>query len=129
MAHSLDPPQFAVLIIEDDPLLLLDAVDMVEQAGFVAYEARNADQAIRLLERQSDIRLIFTDVEMPGEMDGLKLARAVRDRWPPVWIIVVSGHGAVTLADVPEGGQFFAKPYAHEAVIAAMKVCASCTPM
>lgn len=129
MAQALDPSTFAVLVVEDDPLLLLDAVDMVEQAGFVAYEARNAAEAIRLLERHSDIRLLFTDVEMPGEMDGLKLAQAVRDRWPPVWIIVVSGHGAVTLADVPTGGQFFAKPYAHDAVISAMKIYASSVPL
>jgi len=82
----------AVLVVEDDAILRLHALDIVEEAGFTAIEAKNADEAIAILESRSDIALLFTDVNMPGSMDGLKLAQAVRNRWPPIKIVVVSGH-------------------------------------
>ena len=100
-----------VLIVEDEFLLRMDAVDMIEAAGFEAVEAANADQAIEILEARSDITVIFTDIQMPGSMDGLKLARAVRGRWPPIKIVATSGHVHVGEADLPEGGRFLAKPY------------------
>jgi CheY-like chemotaxis protein len=101
----------AVLIVEDEPLVRLDAVQSIEDAGFDVIEAADADEAIRILETRSDIRVVFTDIHMPGSMDGLKLAHAVRNRWPPIKIIVTSGHGPVSAQDLPEGGRFFAKPY------------------
>ena len=100
-----------VLIVEDEFLLRMDAVDMIEAAGFEAVEAANADQAIEILEARSDITVIFTDIQMPGSMDGLKLARAVRGRWPPIKIVATSGHVHVGEADLPAGGRFLAKPY------------------
>ena len=72
-----------VLIVEDEFLLRMDAVDMIAAAGFEAVEAANADEAIKILEARRDITVVFTDIQMPGSMDGLKLARAVRGRWPP----------------------------------------------
>jgi len=81
-----------VLIVEDDFLLRLDAVDMVGAAGFEVVDAANADQAIEILEARPDITVMFTDIQMPGSMDGLKLARAVRGRWPPIKIVATSGH-------------------------------------
>jgi len=72
-----------VLIVEDEPLLRMLAVEVVEEAGFVALEACDADAAVELLESRRDIALLFTDINMPGSMDGLKLAHAVRNRWPP----------------------------------------------
>jgi CheY-like chemotaxis protein len=101
----------AVLIVEDEFLLRMDAVDMIKAAGFEAVEAANADQAIEILEARSDITVIFTDIQMPGSMDGLKLARAVRGRWPPIKIVATSGHVDVSERDLPEGGRFLAKPY------------------
>jgi CheY-like chemotaxis protein len=101
----------AVLIVEDEPLIRMGAVDIIEDAGFEVIEAASADEAIRILECRSDIRVVFTDIHMPGSMDGLKLAHAVRDRWPPIKIIVTSGRGLITEQDLPEGGRFFAKPY------------------
>jgi CheY-like chemotaxis protein len=77
----------------------------------VVIEAASADDAIRILECRSDIRVVFTDVYMPGSMDGLKLAHAVRNRWPPTKIIVTSGRDLITEQDLPERGRFFAKPY------------------
>jgi CheY-like chemotaxis protein len=111
MARETSKKSAAVLIVEDEPLVRLCAVSMVEEAGFEVVEATNADEAIRILESRSDIRVIFTDIHMPGSMDGLRLAHAVRDRWPPIKIIVTSGRGPVTKRDLPEGGLFFAKPY------------------
>ncbi|BDA83269.1 response regulator [Aureimonas sp. SA4125] len=114
------PDRYAVLVVEDDPLLLTDAMDLVEEAGLLAYGARHADAAILMLERHPNIRVLFTDVQMPGSMDGLKLARAVRDRWPPVVIMVTSGMVKVAKDDMPENGLFFAKPYPPADIIAAL---------
>jgi CheY-like chemotaxis protein len=100
-----------VLIVEDEFLLRMDAVDMIEAAGFEVAEAANADQAIEILEARSDITVIFTDIQMPGSMDGLKFARAVRGRWPPIKIVATSGHVHVSKTDLPAGGRFLPKPY------------------
>jgi CheY-like chemotaxis protein len=100
-----------VLIVEDEFLLRMDAVDMIAGAGFEVLEAANADQAIDILESRRDITVVFTDIQMPGSMDGLKLARAVRGRWPPIKIIATSGHLDVQETDLPEGGRFLPKPY------------------
>jgi CheY-like chemotaxis protein len=117
MAQTHDPRSIAVLVVEDEPLLLYDAVDMIEQAGFRTYAARNADEAVRLLESHPDIRVLFTDVDMPGSMDGLKLAHAVRDRWPPVTVMVTSGVQRIVARDLPKEGLFFSKPYPSAAII------------
>jgi CheY-like chemotaxis protein len=105
-----------VLIVEDEVLLRMDAVDMVGAAGFEVVEAANADQAIKILEARPDITVMFTDIQMPGSMDGLKLARAVRGRWPPVKIVATSGHLYVGEKQLPEGGRFLPKPYSPSQV-------------
>ncbi len=109
--------RFAVLVVEDEPILLMSAMDLAEEAGFNAYGATNADEAIHLLEEHDDIRILFTDVDMPGSMDGLRLAHAVRDRWPPVTIIVTSGHAKLSIADLPLDGTFVPKPYVPELLL------------
>ncbi len=106
-----------VLVVEDDPLLRMNAVDMIEEAGFEAIEAPNADAAIQMLEDRSDICLIFTDIDMPGSMDGLALAHAVANRWPPVRIVATSGHFKVSETDLPSGGRFIPKPYRQHQLI------------
>ncbi|MBB3447331.1 response regulator [Rhizobium sp. BK379] len=100
-----------ILIVEDEPLVRMLAVDLVEEAGFEAIEASDADEAIVALENIPDIRILMTDIDMPGSMDGLKLAAAVRDRWPPIKIVVVSGKQRPLASDMPEHSLFFAKPY------------------
>src|ERR1044071_7557530 len=99
------------LVVEDEILVLMDAMAMVQEAGFEAIAASDADVAIRILESRNDIRAVFTDVNMPGSMDGLRLARVVRNRWPPVALIVTSGQINVLEADLPHGGRFLPKPY------------------
>lgn len=100
-----------ILVVEDDFLVRMSAAELLEASGFQVLEANNADEAIMLLETHSDISVVFTDIDMPGSMDGLKLAHAVRDRWPPIKIIATSGHFKVREEDLPLGGRFLAKPY------------------
>jgi CheY-like chemotaxis protein len=101
-----------VLVVEDETLIRMDAIEAIEAAGFDVIEAANADQAIAILEQRSDIRLIFTDIHMPGSMDGLRLAHFVKDRWPPIKIIATSGHARIEQSDLPAGSRFLSKPYA-----------------
>ena len=105
-----------VLVVEDESLVRTDAVEMVEMAGFEAISASDADEAIRILESRNDIRAVFTDVQMPGSMDGLRLARVVRSRWPPVALIVTSGRTKIPENDLPSGGRFLGKPYHSDQV-------------
>ena len=103
-------PASVVLVVEDELMLRMRAVDIVEDAGFIPIEAVNADEAIEILESREDISLLFTDIQMPGSMDGLSLAHLVHARWPHIKIILVSGQMAVTDDDKPEDSRFFPKP-------------------
>jgi two-component system, response regulator PdtaR len=109
------PP--VVLVVEDEPLLRMLAVEVVEEAGFIAIEAGDADEAVVLLESRADITLLFTDINMPGSMDGLKLAHAVRDRWPPIKILVVSGKQQFQSSELPSNSCFVGKPYQASALV------------
>ena len=109
------PPVPNVLVVEDEMILRMRAVDIVEDAGFNPVEAVNADEAISILESRSDISLLFTDIQMPGSMDGLKLAHAVHDRWPSIKIILVSGQVQPSDAERPANSRFFGKPLGVEA--------------
>ena len=80
-----------VLVVEDDVFQLMDTADYLECLGYEVIQALDAEQAIQLLHSRSDIRFLVTDIDMPGSMSGIDLARAVRNRWPPVEIIVMSG--------------------------------------
>jgi len=102
-------------------LLRMRAVDMVEDAGFTSIEAVDADQAVAILESRSDIALLFTDIQMPGSMDGLRLAHAVHERWPPIKIILVSGQLKLANIDIPANSRFFGKPLEAKNMIAEMQ--------
>lgn len=104
-------PSFYVLVVEDEPIVRMAAMDMVADAGFVPIEARNATEAVELLERRTDIRIVFTDIDMPGGLDGVKLAAAIRDRWPPIEIILTSGNLRPVAEVMPPRSVFLAKPY------------------
>src|ERR1700754_1203378 len=110
-----------VLVVEDELLLRINAAEMVASAGFEVIEAANADEAIDILEARRDVTVVFTDIQMPGSMDGLKLARAVRGRWPPIKIIATSGRLNVGEVDLPEGGRFLAKPYSPAQVTGVLR--------
>ena len=89
--------------------------------GFTMYEAGNADEAIPLLELHDDILALFTDINMPGSMDGLKLAHYVRGRWPPIRLVITSGQSRPPADDMPAGSAFVAKPYQLEKVAAELR--------
>lgn len=107
-----------VLVVEDDPVILLGALDLVRAAGYEGVAAGSADAAIAILEARADIRLVFTDVEMPGSIDGVKLAHYIRDRWPPIHLIVASGKDILEENRLPPGSRFFSKPYDERTIIA-----------
>jgi CheY-like chemotaxis protein len=109
-----------VLVVEDDTLLRMHAAEMIEEAGFEVIEAKNADEAITVLEARLDITIVFTDIDMPGSMNGLKLAHAVANRWPPIRIVATSGHFQVRDGDLPAGGLFIAKPYRSQHILATL---------
>jgi two-component sensor histidine kinase/ActR/RegA family two-component response regulator len=110
-----------VLVVEDEMVLRMRAVDIVEDAGFTAVQAVNADEALSILESRSDIALLFSDIQMPGSMDGLKLAHAVHDRWPSIKIILVSGQIKLSDADKPVDSRFFGKPLEVKQMIAELQ--------
>jgi CheY-like chemotaxis protein len=111
----------AVLVVEDDFLIRLGAVEMIEAAGFDVVEAANADKAMEILEVRLDIAVVFTDIQMPGSMDGLKLAAEIKGRWPPIKIVATSGIVDVRKADLPEGGRFLPKPYSSAEIFGALR--------
>lgn len=102
---------FVVLVVDDEPLIRMYATDVLEDAGFRVVEADNADVALTMLDRHPEIGVLFTDIHMPGQFDGLTLARKVYERRPDIQLIIVSGKGRPTKAEIPGEGTFFAKPY------------------
>jgi CheY-like chemotaxis protein len=104
-----------VLVVEDEALLRITTVDHLRIEGFNVFDASNADEAISILEVEPTIDLLFTDIDMPGSMDGLKLAAAVRRRWPPVRIVLTSGKHMTGVGEL-ERQMFVAKPYSHDSL-------------
>jgi CheY-like chemotaxis protein len=100
-----------VLIVEDEVLIRMNSVDMIREFGFEVIEAGDADEAVSTLEAFPDVGLVFTDIQMAGSMDGLRLAAVIRDRWPPVALLITSGRVRPPLGDMPAGARFIAKPY------------------
>ncbi|MGE9008791.1 response regulator [Leptospira interrogans] len=117
--HSLLP--LVVLVVEDEMMLRMRVVDMVEDAGYVPVEAVDADEAMAILRSRSDIALMLTDVQMPGSMNGLQLAHAVRENWPPIKIILASGQLKLSDGDIPLDSRFFGKPLQSDEIIAEMR--------
>jgi two-component system, response regulator PdtaR len=109
-----------VLVVEDHPVQRMAIAEALTEAGFEALEAGSAAEAIGVLEGRSDIHLVFTDVEMPGTMDGVELAHYIRNRWPPVKLIFVSGKGPVGADRLPAQAKFFSKPYREASILEAM---------
>ncbi|MEA2838330.1 MAG: hypothetical protein QOD89_2880 [Bradyrhizobium sp.] len=108
-----------VLVVEDEVMIREVVKDELEDAGYTVVIAADADAAIAILEARRDIHLVFTDIDMPGSMDGLKLAACVRDRWPPVHIIITTGKSRP--ATIPANALFIPKPYVGRNVVAAMR--------
>jgi CheY-like chemotaxis protein len=103
--------------VEDEPLVRIFMADFLEEAGFKVFEAVNADEAITVLQARPDVQTVISDIEMPGSMNGLELAKAIQKRWPRIGIVVTSGRARPGPDDLTEGAAFLAKPYRPETVI------------
>jgi DNA-binding NtrC family response regulator len=117
MADLRGSPKVAVLIVEDEPLLRMVAAALIEEAGFEPLEARNANHALSILEARPDIRIVFTDINLPGSIDGLKFAEAIGGRWPSIKIILTSGYYYIPDRDLPPRSVFIRKPYNFDEVV------------
>lgn len=105
-----------VLIVEDEAMVRLIGADAVEDAGYDVVEAASADEALTILQGAEEVHILFSDIRMPGTMDGLQLARIVHDRWPSIRIVLTSGDTFLQDRDVPDNGRFIAKPYKVDAL-------------
>lgn len=100
------------LVVDDDGLIRMDAMDILEEAGFRTFEASDGDKAMALLGEQHEmIVLLFTDVQMPGSRNGFAVARETAQRWPHISIVVASGEARPGAGDMPDGARFVAKPF------------------
>lgn len=120
MGQSTPITRHPVLIIEDEPVLRIEATDMVERAGFEAVEATDVDDAIRILETRADIRIVYIDLDLPRGVKGIEIAATIRDRWPPIEIILTAASYAKADLDLPVRSEFYAKPIQHREIISAM---------
>ena len=100
-----------VLVVEDDALIRLSVVDALMDVGVEVYEAASAAEALLLLRREKDFALIFTDIDMPGAMNGIGLAQTVSEQWPSMWIMITSGMNQPSQGVLPSGATFIPKPY------------------
>jgi len=105
-----------VLLVEDEPMIRAIGMDALEEAGYEVMEARDADEAVRILEQAGEVHVLFTDIRMPGSMDGLALAKLVHERWPAMKILITSGDTFPRTAQIPDDGHFLAKPYRLDAL-------------
>ena len=119
MAQFKPPPPTYVLVVEDDPILMLSLVDFVEEAGCEAVEATSVVEAIRLLETRTDIRTVFTDLDMRGSTAGMRLAVAIRERWPPLELLMISSR-PWDQAQIPARGVVLGKPFDRRKIVAAI---------
>ena len=110
-----------ILVVDDEPIIRLDAVAMMEDAGFAVIEAADAEEALAVMTTNGDVSVLFTDINMPGPFDGLELARQVHDRWPAVQLVITSGRVMLSQNEIPDHGHFIAKPYQTTAVLALLK--------
>jgi len=113
-----------VLVVEDESLVRMDIVDALEERGFIVVEAENATKAIEVLLQHPDVQVMFTDIDMPGGVDGVKLAAMVRDRWPPIKIVYTSGYRKHADLELPVESRFFPKPYNPDRVADTLRALA-----
>jgi CheY-like chemotaxis protein len=106
-----------ILVVEDEALIRLWVADILEENGFSVLEAKDADAALKVLESRPDVKLLFTDVQMPGSLNGMELAREVHARWPHILLVITSGRERPTRAEIPDDGRFVAKPYSGEELL------------
>jgi DNA-binding NtrC family response regulator len=105
------------LIVEDETLIRMHGADLLEEAGFTVLEAADADEALSILRNRGGVQLLFSDVDMPGSMDGLELAYLVQKRWPHIRLLLTSGHHRLVARHLPMTGAFVRKPWEHASLV------------
>jgi len=123
MSANVMPQAKAILVVEDEPVLRYLIVEELEAASYDVFEAKDAPQAMTLLETQPDIRLVVTDIDLSSASEGMKLARLIRDRWPPIRIILTSSNWSFTESDLPFAERFIPKPHAPGALLESIRTC------
>ena len=106
-----------VLIVDDEAILRFIASDVLEDSGFQVLEAENAKAALMVLADHPDVRVLFTDINMPGALDGLDLAREAHARWPHLKLVITSGRLRPADSEIPDDGRFVAKPYSPDHLV------------
>jgi CheY-like chemotaxis protein len=119
MARALQP--FVILLVEDEFLIRMWVEEALQDAGHQVIAAGTADEAMRILERRHDVELMFTDIDMPGSMDGLGLASVVRDRWPPIHVVIASGKHRPQRHEMPAQSVFLPKPYLPDDIVGVIR--------
>lgn len=120
MAQFKAPSPTYVLVVEDDPILMMSLVEFVEQADCEAVEANSVAEAIQILETRTDIRTVFTDLDMRGSTAGMQLALSIRDRWPPIELLMVSSQ-PWDKSQIPSRGVVMGKPFDRRRIVAAIR--------
>lgn len=121
MAVADVPRAKCVLVVEDEPIIRMLAMEIVADAGYVGIEAANAAEAVTILENRNDIWVVFADIDMPGSLDGMELAIAIRNRWPPIEIILTSGQARFQAHELPKRAVFIPKPYQISKVVQTLR--------
>ncbi|MGI3902383.1 MAG: response regulator [Janthinobacterium lividum] len=116
MLDATSPP-ILVLVVDDEAILRLIASDVLEDSGFRVVEAENAKEALKVLADYPGVSVLFTDINMPGALDGLDLAQEVHARWPDIKLVVTSGRPKPTDKEIPDDGRFVAKPYSPDSLV------------
>ncbi len=116
MSDAISPPVL-ILVVDDEAILRLIASDILEDSGFQVLEAEDATTALKVLAEHPNVRVLFTDINMPGALDGLDLARETHARWPAIKLVVTSGRPRPPANDIPDSGRFVAKPYSPDRLV------------
>jgi len=111
MTQNISADRPTILVAEDDAFLRLVTAELLEDHGYTVVEADNAEEALKVMEKRSDVRLLFTDIQMPPGCNGLELAREVHNRWPKVRLVITSGQVQPARAEIADDGRFIRKPY------------------
>lgn len=110
-----------ILVVEDETLVRMNSADILEDAGYDILEAADADEALRVLAQHQSVQLLFSDIDMPGTMNGLDLARVVHQRWPHIKLLLTSGHHCISDNLMPDDGKFVAKPWSQDVLVARVR--------
>lgn len=107
----------SVLVVDDEAIIRIMLVDLLEDAGMTVYEAGTVDEALQVLEAAPEVRVVLTDIEMPGRLNGIDLAHLTRERWPHIDMLVMSGRTFPAASTLPNGVEFWTKPYSTDRLL------------